>query len=219
MRRLISICNGTTINGTIEVTIKRPGNSIYAVVQSSKTFDDLKGHWAKSDIELLASKLVVNGTTAETFAPDTRITRAEFAALLVRAAGLTEAAVTDFSDVQSTDWFAGAVGAASKAGLIEGTGEGKFQPNATITREQKAVMIFRAMKLAGKQSDTDAKKLNAFKDSSTLSSWSKDAVAGAVNAGIVSGVTDSTFVPAGQATRAEAAVMLKRLLKFVEFIN
>ncbi|NOU92200.1 exopolygalacturonate lyase [Paenibacillus sp. LMG 31456] len=207
-------------NGTsIRVTILRPGNSIYTVVQANKTFADLNEHWAKADVELLASKLLVNGSTDTSFAPQNQITRAEFASLLVRATGLTEEVTTKFSDVSASDWYAGAVGAAAKAGLVDGFENGTFQPGATITREQIAVMIARAIELAGKKSDTDAKKLAAFDDSSKISDWAKNAVAGAVNAGIVNGVTDKTYAPKDQATRAEAAVMLKRLLQFVEFIN
>lgn len=207
-------------------TIKRPGNSIYTVVQANKTFADLNGHWAQADIELLASKLLIKGTTDTTFVPQKSITRAEFAALLVRAAGLNEEqaalaeqAAAKFSDVQATDWYAGAVGAASKAGLVDGLENGSFQPNATITREQMAVMIARAIQLSGKKYDTDAKKLAAFDDSLTISAWAKDAAAGALNAGIVNGTTVRTFAPDSKATRAEAAVMLKRFLLFAEFMN
>ncbi|MEK3910535.1 S-layer homology domain-containing protein [Paenibacillus sp. FSL H7-0331] len=216
-----------TSNGSsFMATIKRPGNSIYTVVQANKTFADLNGHWAQADIELLASKLLIKGTTDTTFVPQKSITRAEFAALLVRAAGLNEEqaalaeqAAAKFSDVQATDWYAGAVGAASKAGLVDGLENGSFQPNATITREQMAVMIARAIQLSGKKYDTDAKKLAAFDDSLTISAWAKDAAAGALNAGIVNGTTVRTFAPDSKATRAEAAVMLKRFLLFAEFMN
>ncbi|MNR54121.1 hypothetical protein D3C85_1742530 [compost metagenome] len=82
-----------------------------------------------------------------------------------------------------------------------------------------AVMITRAMKFAGKSAAVDLKQVDKFADSKELNAWSREAVAGAVSAGIVNGVTDTMFVPAASATRAEAAVMLKRFLKFVEFIN
>ncbi|WP_249866429.1 bacterial Ig-like domain-containing protein [Paenibacillus konkukensis] len=205
--------------GVTTAAIKRTGNSTYMVVQAAKTFADLKGHWAQKDAELLASKGLVNGMTATTFAPDNRITRAEFAALLVRAAGLTPQTSSSFSDVKASDWYAGAVGAAAKAGLIDGFENGTFQPNATITREQMAVMIDRTLKFTGKQGNTNTGKLAAFKDSSTISSWAQDAAAGAVNAGIINGLTDTEFAPREQASRAEAAVMLKRLLQYAELMN
>jgi len=66
----------TVFNGK-EVTLLRQGNSIYTVIDNSKTFGDLAGHWAKTDVEMLASKLVVNGVSASEFAPDQQITRSE----------------------------------------------------------------------------------------------------------------------------------------------
>lgn len=207
------------MNGQTEVTIKRTGNSWYTVVQSSQTFDDVKGHWAKADMELLASKLVIKGVADRSFAPNSPITRAEFAALLVRALGLNEETSTKFSDVPTNSWYAGAVSASVKANLIEGYDDASFKPNERITREQMAVMITRAMKFAGKTTATDLKQLDKFKDNTGLSVWSKEAVAAAVSAGIVNGATETSFAPQAQATRAEAAVMLKRLLQFVQFMN
>ena len=207
------------INGQTEVTIKRPGNSLYAVVKSSQTFDDVKGHWAKADVELLASKLVIKGVSDHSFAPNSPITRAEFATLLVRALGLNEEVSTKFSDVPANSWFTGTVGAAVKAGLIEGFDDTSFKPNERISREQMAVMVTRAMKFAGQSAAIDLNQLDQFTDSTGLSVWSKEAVAQAVIAGIVNGATETTFAPAAYATRAEAAVMLKRLLQYVQFIN
>ncbi|MCR8632613.1 S-layer homology domain-containing protein [Paenibacillus radicis (ex Xue et al. 2023)] len=205
--------------GVTDVTIKRPGNSIYAIVESGKTFADLNGHWAKSDIDLLASKLVVDGTTATSFAPQNPITRAEFATLLTRALGLNEGNSTAYSDVSANDWYAGSVSAASKAGLVTGFEDGSFRPSANITREQMAVMVSRAIGLAGKKVDSDAKALAVFTDSKAINSWASSAVAQSVNAGIINGKSADAFMPDEHASRAEAAVMLKRLLQFVEFMN
>ncbi|WP_216626235.1 S-layer homology domain-containing protein [Paenibacillus plantarum] len=211
-----------TVNsdGTTDANIKRNGNSIYSVITSFKSFDDIKGHWAKSDIELLASKLVVSGATDTGFAPDANITRAEFATLLVRALALTSnAGAASFNDVGATDWFAGAVGAAVKAKLVSGFEDGSFQPNAPITREQMAVMVAKALSAAGKTVEGQAELLNKFNDNAGISSWAKTSVSQSVKAGIISGMTDSTFVPSANASRAQAVVMLKRLLQYAQFIN
>jgi hypothetical protein len=210
-------------DGTTRVTFKRNGNSIYTVLSSTKTFADVNKHWAKDDIELLASKLVVKGVTGSTFAPNSDITRAEFTALLVRSLGLTaiEGSAT-FNDVKSSDWFAGAVGAAVKAKLVDGFNDNSFKPNATITREQMAVMVARAISAAGKKVDPTAAASDAlakFKDKASISSWAKVAVAQSVEANIIFGVTDQTFVPSANASRAQAVVMLKRLLQYTSFIN
>ncbi|QGQ99291.1 hypothetical protein EHS13_32725 [Paenibacillus psychroresistens] len=213
----------TQADKSTKVTFKRNGNSIYTVLSSTKTFDDVTNHWAKSDIELLASKLVVNGVTDSSFAPNNNITRAEFAALLVRSLGLTlDASSAVFTDVKSSDWYAGAIGAAVKAKLVDGFEDHSFKPNATITREQMAVMVTRAITAAGKTSDVTGKQseiLAKFQDNSLISTWAQVAVAQSVEANIISGMTGNTFVPSANATRAQAVVMLKRLLEYTDFIN
>lgn len=209
----------TNSAGKSEITIRSPHNSLYTVIQSDNTFADLQGHWAKVDVELLANKLIVNGVEAGKFAPDNRITRAEFAALLVRSLGLVEVKAGGFKDIDGSEWFAGAVGAAKKAGLIDGFEDGTFKPQANITREQMATMIVRALKAGGKQVKADAAVLDKFADRAKVSDWSKDAVAQSLTAGIVQGMTDTTFVPQDNATRAQAASMLKRMLQYLQFIN
>ena len=210
-------------NGSTKITFKRNGNSIYTVLSSTKTFNDINKHWAKSDIELLSSKLVVKGTTDSSFSPDNKITRAEFAALLVRSLGLTSnAGSTTFADVKSTDWYAGAINAAVQAKLVDGFTGNSFKPNDTITREQMAVMISRAITAVGKANDTSVipnQALAKFKDKASISSWAQMAVAQSVDANIITGMTHETFVPSANASRAQAVVMLKRLMQHVEFIN
>ncbi|SDE55980.1 S-layer homology domain-containing protein [Paenibacillus sp. UNCCL117] len=220
-------------DGQTVITAKRQGNSVYMAVTARKTFADIAGHWAEADVELLASKLLVNGASATEFVPDSSITRAEFASLLARGLGLGESAQSlAFDDVASADWFAGSVGAAVAAGLVQGDAEGSFHPNAAITREEMAVMLVRAMSAAGKanraaatgEAETETKveaeaALGAYSDQAAISSWAREAVAQVSQAGIVRGVADGRFAPAEPASRAQAAVMLKRLLQAVQFIN
>ncbi|WP_143088571.1 S-layer homology domain-containing protein [Paenibacillus algorifonticola] len=207
-------------NGRTMATLYRNGNSIYAVAKVSKTFSDLGKHWAKADIELLASKLIVNGVKEGIFAPDQTITRAEFSVLLVRALALPgDAASADvFKDVKSTAWYARAVGAAVKANLVNGFDDGTFRPNEAITREQMAALISKAIVAAGKTAPKTA-DLSPFGDQAKISTWAKEAVGQSVEAGIVTGTDKGTFEPVANATRAQAVVMLKRLLQYVEFLN
>ncbi|MCL6602130.1 MAG: S-layer homology domain-containing protein [Paenibacillus sp.] len=210
-------------NGSTKITFKRNGNSIYTVLSSTKMFNDISKHWAKSDIELLSSKLVVKGTTDSSFSPDSNITRAEFAALLVRSLGLTSnGGSTTFTDVKSTDWYAEAINAAVQAKLVDGFTGNSFKPNDTITREQMAVMISRAITAIGKANDSSVipnQALAKFKDKASISSWAQMAVAQSVDANIITGMTHETFVPSANASRAQAVVMLKRLMQHVQFIN
>ncbi|MGG1517946.1 S-layer homology domain-containing protein [Paenibacillus oryzisoli] len=200
------------------VTMKRPGNSVYAVVQNARSFDDVAGHWSQKDVERLAAKLVVQGVSARSFAPDAAVTRAEFAALLVRALGLNAAAgEAAFQDVAASDWYAGVVATAAKIGLVQGFEDGRFQPDARITREQMAVMVARAVALTGATVKTQAAP--QFADRAAISLWSRDAVDQIVGAGIAQGVSGDKFAPGAEATRAEAAVMLGRMLQAVQFMN
>jgi hypothetical protein len=210
-------------NGATEVAMKSPHNSVYTVVSSNVSFEDVEGHWAQDEIDLLANKRIVEGHAAGRFAPEEKVTRAQFAALLVRALGMierTEGGET-FADIASGAWYAGAAEAASEAGLVTGFEDGTFRPDAPITREQMAVMIARAIEAAGRTAETasDDDSLNAFGDAGEISSWARLAVEASAEAGIVRGGADATFRPAGLATRAESAAMLTRLLRYVEFID
>lgn len=213
------------IDGKRQAVIKRPGNSIYLVVHGDKSFSDISAHWARADIEQLASKLIVHGMTTNAYAPDAPITRAQFATLLVRALGLAERSATAsaFRDVRPDDWHAGTVAAAVDAGLITGYEDGTFRPNEQITREQLAVMAVRALKAAGKSASVHDKRQSelfmTFSDADAISVWAREAVAEAMQAGVMNGMADNRFEARKQATRAQAAVMLKRLLQYVEFIN
>jgi len=204
---------------------KRTGNSVYVVVENAASFNDVAGHWAKSDIELLASKLVVDGTGAGKFEADRAITRAEFAALAVKALGLNVASVvsnTYFSDVATSDWSAGYVAAAKTAGLVDGYEDGTFQGDKEITREELSALVVRALKFAGVDTSLTAAQQSAalakFSDSDEIV-WGEKEVAAAIHLGIVNGKTDTTLETASDATRAESATMLKRLLTKAGFIK
>jgi len=210
-------------NNKNTATIKRQSNSIYTVIEHKKSFGDIAGHWAKNDIELLANKLIVNGATDSEFQPERSITRAEFAALIVRALGLNASATgSSFKDVEAGAWYAGVVNAAAKAGLINGYEDGTFRPNNEINREELAALIVRALNYAGVKTEVTPAKVNEllakFQDSSDIV-WAKTELAAAIDAGIINGMTDVTLAPRDDATRAQSATMLKRLLSKAQFIN
>lgn len=204
-------------------TIKRNSNSIYTVIEMNKSFADSKGHWAQSYIDLLANKLVIDGVTDTTFEPERNITRAEFAALVVRALGLDQnTGASSFKDVSSTDWYSSVVATAVKAKIIDGYEDNTFRPNQPINREELAAMVVRALAYAGAKpdvsSDRQAELLAKFNDANQIV-WAKQELAVAIEAGIVDGMTDTTIAPTKQATRAQSAAMLKRLLTKSNFIN
>ncbi len=206
----------------LQAVIKHPSNGIFVLVQAAeKSFADLAGHWAAKDTELLAAKGIIDGIADNRFAPEGVLTRAEIAALLARAAGLEEKALSAgaMNDVWADDWYAGYVQAAISAGLIDGYEDGTFRAAAPVTREELAVLLTRALKLAGRSAEGTGTAAAAFTDSTSVSAWAQDAVRAAQAAGLVNGLEDGSYRPQAQATRAEAAVMIKRYLLKAEFMN
>jgi hypothetical protein len=210
-------------DGKTVATLKRNGNSIYTVVEVNKSFEDLSAHWARADIELLANKLVVDGVSERIFDADRNITRAEFAALIVRALGLSSMkTASSFADVKADAWYSDAVSTASAAGIIQGYENGMFRPEAQITREELAAMVIRAMNYAGVSTGVDHADqtvlLSQFKDASKIS-WGQKELAAAISAKLINGMSEDKLGSDEKATRAQTAVILKRFLKAAQFIN
>lgn len=209
-----------TAGGKTTITIHGASNGVYVVATNTVSFDDLANHWAKALIEKLASKWIVKGLSDSSFAPNRSVTRAEFAALLVRALGLqATAGDSSFSDVAGGAWYADDVSAASQLGLVQGFADGSFHPGDSITREQMAVMIARAYELvAGKAADA-ASGAPTFADSGSIHGWASGAVALAIEAGIMQGKSTDQFAPSHLATRAEAAVVIGRMLQVLHLMD
>jgi hypothetical protein len=206
-------------------TFLRTGNSVYVAIENTASFDDVAGHWAQDDIELLASKLVVDGVGAGKFEAERDITRAEFAALAVKSLGLNVSSVvtdTYFDDVDADEWYAGYIAAAQEAGLVDGYEDGTFKPEQDISREELSALVVRALKYAGVDTAVTAAKqaaaLAKFSDADEIV-WAQVEVATAIELSIVNGVTDTTLDVTANATRAESATMLKRLLSKAGFIE
>lgn len=213
LRFVPSVFMSTAGVGTT-VVIKHTTNEMYMVVSSKPTFHDAVGHWAQQSIEHMASKLIVNGTGATTFAPNGNVTRAEFVTLLVRAAGLSSASQASvFKDVQASDWFSGAVWTAKEQGLVSGMEDGTFRPHANITREQMAVMLERFMRLVNTEpTDPQAKSVDRqsrFKDSGEIAEWARASVEFLVSSKLMEGKAADRLAPKDTATRAETVVVLE----------
>lgn len=193
-------------------------------ITAVRTFADMQTHWAKGEVESLASKLIVNGVNEREFRPQAAVTRAEFTALIVRALGLdgAEAQAGAFDDVSAGKWYAGAIGTADEAGLVGGYEDGTFRPEARITRQEIAVIAMKAMKFAGggaAGAGGEEAELPAFTDAASIAGWARAAVAEAVEEALLEGLPGGEFAPAAPATRAEAAALVHRLLKRVGLID
>ena|GEM_PF-6983824 len=193
-------------------------NSTYSVVYSPLTFADAANHWAKTAINDMGSRMVATGDENGNFNPDNSITRAEFAAMVVRALGLKKGTEkSEFGDVALTDWFDGYVEAAAYYGLMTGFDARSFHPNETLTRGQTMEILSRAMKLTGLSASLTDSEINAliakYTDGASVSDSAKSSVAMCVKTGIISGAGAAVLSPEANVTRAEAAVMIQRLLQ------
>ena len=173
----------------------------------SNPFTDMANHWAAADVLAMNKAGIVSGVSDTLFDPDRNITRAEFAAIIARALKLNDK-TADYKDVNG-EWFAPYVGACSEAGIISGY-DGYFRPNDNITRQEMAVIIVNAYSyLEGKGANGG---IDNFTDKAEIADWAKAAVDTASSVGLISGMGDGTFAPNANATRAQAASIVKRLL-------
>ncbi|EOC99555.1 S8 family peptidase [Caldisalinibacter kiritimatiensis] len=208
---------GGKVNDDRTITFETDHFSKYVVMEYNKTFDDIEGHWAKYDIEVMAAKHIAKGNDNAKFAPDNNITRAEFAALLVRALRIKEIDESSFTDVNSDAWYKEGIDKAYKAKIVNGVGDGVFNPDGNITREEMASMIMRAYSYTTTTNLDDIVTTAEvkFKDEGTVSSWARRNVRLVDTFKIMEGDPEGTFRPKDNATRAEAIVVIKRLLEIL----
>lgn len=168
------------------------------------------GHWAQNQIEYLVQKSVLNGYPDNTFRPTASISRAEFTKLLVTAFGLSAKTGLPFSDIAHDAWYRPYVEAAYGSGIVNGTSDGVFSPDAQITREDACVMIYRILK----NGYTLPEGVAAFSDAETVSHYAKEAVGSLSKASIVNGVGDNLFAPALSIDRQSAAAIIYKTMQF-----
>jgi len=186
----------------------------FAVIASPKAaatttpagLKDVAGHWAEANISKLVASGAIAGYPDGTFKPNATITRAEFATILVKAFKLAPSSSKVFADTAS-HWAKADISAAAAAGIVNGYSATQFGPNDQITREQMAVMIAKAAKLA------TAKNGKVFADKAQISAWAAAAIASASESGIIGGYPDNTFKAKATATRAEAVTVIVKALK------
>lgn len=199
------------VSVSVEAAVTEPGT--YAVLIAEYSFADLANHWSRADIEALAARGIVSGDPAGTFRPNGSVTRAEFVKLvlpLLAGGSGPGVAAERFSDVPADAWYAEAVATATAAGIVQGAG-GKFRPNDPVTREEMAVMLFRAQGIAPDIKLNADAILSAYGDGSKVSSWARLQVAYGVQSGLFKG-SGGKLNSGATATRAEAATVVLRAL-------
>jgi hypothetical protein len=207
-----------TRDGVTYVVVNSLTNSTYSVVWNPVEFEDVDQHWSKDAVNDMGSRMVISGVGNGMFNPDHDITRAEFAAIIVRGLGLElESGPVPFSDVKASAWYNDVVKTAHANNLINGYEDGTFHPNDKITREQAMVIISKAMeitKLSNQLSNPSTEAtLYPYQDVTEISAWALHGIADTVQAGIVSGRSSTELAPKDNMTRVEVAVIIERLLR------
>ncbi len=191
-----------------------PKNSVdFSGLPVSKFMDLGRYPWAAGAIRTLEEKGIVEGLAPQGYMPGYKITRGDFAMNLVRTLGLTADTAENFADVDAGARYAKEIAVGRALGIFKGQGENQFNPDAEISRQDMMVICARGMRAAGKLSEEPGTEtLAAFSDSALLADYAAQDMAAMVANGIIKGNADGTLNPLGNATRAEAAVIMSRLL-------
>lgn len=178
---------------------------------SGLPFGDVKtADWFYNDVKYVYEKGMMAGTAADVFAPNATTTRAMIVTILYRLEGSPAVTGTSaFVDVPAGQWYTDAVNWAAANQIVKGTSATTFAPNASITREQMAAILYRYAQYKG-YDVTKKADLSGYSDNGQVSAYAKDALAWANAAKLINGVTNTTLAPQGNATRAQVSAILHR---------
>lgn len=194
------------------VTFLAPKSGTYRFTSNPVAFSDTANHWAADAISFCAARELFKGVGGGRFSPDAPMTRAMFATVLYRIAGMPAVSgANSFYDVAAGQWYTDAILWGQSTGIISGYGNGLFGTNDLVTREQMCVMLSRYLQWAGYAlpAVTAAKQ---FGDKAQISKWAADNVAFCQTRGLINGQPNNRFAPKANATRAENSTVLQRMI-------
>lgn len=176
---------------------------------TSKFRDIYNYGWAKKAIDTLYQKGIANAKGIARFAPGEQITRGDFAMFLIKTLGLTAEGGDNFADVNPNAEYADAIRIGKKLGILKGTDGVNYLPETQISRQDLMVICARGMRLKKEMEAGDASQ---FTDAASIADYAVLDIAAMVRANIVKGYEDGTIRPLGNTTRAEAAVIMERIM-------
>ena len=176
--------------------------------------DVASGEWYYEAVQYVYNNELMNGMSATTFEPNSTTTRGMIVTMLYRLENEPTAASAGFSDVAEGQWYTDAVNWAAANNIVNGYGDDQFGPTDTITREQMMAILYRYAQYKGYDVTASA-DLSAYTDAANISSYAVSAMQWAVGEGLINGITDTTLVPGGSATRAQVAAILMRFCENV----
>lgn len=171
--------------------------------------------WYAEAVQYVTEQSLMNGTSETAFSPMLSMSRSMLVTVLYRLAGEPDAGECAFTDVASGTWYTDAVAWAAANGIVTGTTTTTFAPDAAVTRESLAVILYRYAEMK-EQAQGEKGDLTAFADGTSVSDWAAEAMAWAVGEGILTGKSGNTLDPQGTATRAEVATILMRFCSMTE---
>ena len=195
------------IQVTFRNTTEQPGDTVpFTDVASSE--------WYYEAVQYVYNNELMNGMSATTFEPNSTTTRGMIVTMLYRLENEPAAASAGFTDVAAGQWYTDAVNWAAANNIVNGYGDDQFGPTDTITREQMMAILYRYAQYKGYDVTASA-DLSAYTDAANISSYAVSAMQWAVGEGLINGITDTTLVPGGSATRAQVAAILMRFCENV----
>ena len=201
-------------NGKFYADVNCLTNSTYVLIHQEKSFTDVEGKWYKNIVSEMASREIIRGYQDGSFGGDDSVTRAEFAAILVRALGLDperSKSADVFTDVNSQDWYYGAVGMAADYELVSGRTVATFDPTAKITRQEAMLMVQRACAITElNEGSKDYSTLNGLEK---VSDWANAGVMFNLKTNLIQGNNTGDIDPLGNITRAETATIILRMMQ------
>ncbi len=217
--RITAKCNADNIELTlnadklygqsVEITLNTDDNNeaMWGNYYQNPFTDVSENSWYYNAVKYVNQNGIINGISNDKFAPDANTSRAMIAQILYNMANKPSTSANNpFTDVKQDAWYANAINWAYQNNIVSGTTEKTFSPDENITREALAVILYRY---------SNSPKVNAnldkYKDASNISSWAKDAFAWAIETGLITGMSDNTLNPRGNATRAQVATIIERL--------
>ncbi|WP_270417563.1 InlB B-repeat-containing protein [Butyricicoccus sp. AM78-15b2TA] len=167
--------------------------------------------WYHLSVDYVLTHKMMNGVSGRAFAPNANLTRGMLVQILYNLEGKPKGTAANFSDVQADAWYAEAVGWAASNKVVTGYADGTFRPNAAVTREQAAAILYRYAKSKGIDvSVGENTNILSYVDVQQASEYAIPALQWAVGAGVLNGKNGSRLAPTGTATRAEIAAIMQR---------
>lgn len=186
--------------------------------QEAKVYTDVKENdWYYASVTKASNMGLLNGMSENKFAPKENLSRSMLATILYRLAGSPDVKHDNvFTDIKEDSWYTKAIIWASQNGIVNGVGNNKFAPDANVTREQIATMLYRFAELKNTNVTVTEDKTGNYADSTKISSYALNPMKWALANGILNGDSATTVSPTKNATRAEAATLIVR---FADLFN